>query len=93
MNDRIGGLIQAYYLGKLFVQRIQNPRQSRSCRKKSTKHYTRAALRVYYLFETLGTDRIYSTKSINYTSFTLISQAEFHQLMNETTMIVTGATI
>jgi hypothetical protein len=33
MNDRLHGLINAYYLGYLLVERVNTPEQARRCRR------------------------------------------------------------
>jgi len=93
-NDRIGGLINAYYLGYLFEERIhdqpRSSRISRKCRKQVPRHYVVAATRIYRLFKILGPQQLYRTKSISYPMFLDLKKNELSQLMQEAALIIVG---
>ena len=85
--------MQAYYLGQLFILKVHNPKQSRLCHQKSTKHYYTIATRVYHLFEILGIKCIYQTKEMQYSLFRKLKKTEFQLLIEEATLMVAGATL
>ena len=93
-NDRIGGLVNAYYLGYLFEERIhdrpKSTRVNRKCRKQVSRHYVVAATRVYRLFKILGPQQLYRTKSISYPDFLLLKKGELSQLIQEAALIIVG---
>ena len=54
-NNRIGALVNAYYLGCLLEERASTPLERTTCRRILTKHYVLACTRVYNLYNIVGT--------------------------------------
>jgi len=90
-NDRIGTLVNAYYLGYLLEERASTPLERRKCRKLLTKHYIITCTRIYKLFYIIGIQQIYRTQRTLFWMFRKITRAEFCQLLQEATTIIAGA--
>ena len=83
MNDRIQGLVDAYYLGYLFEERLSTPASRRQYRNTLSKHYLDASIRVYSIFKIVGHQQIYRTKRSSFWMFRKLSRADFIQLTRE----------
>jgi len=82
-NDRISGLINAYYLGYLFEERLSTPSQRRQYRNVLTKHYLDASIRVYNLYRITGIQQIYRTRRTSFWMFRKITRAVYVQLTHD----------
>jgi len=91
MNNRLPGLINAYYLGYLLIERVNTPVQAKQCRRKLTKHYRDAAVRTYRLFNILGPKQLNRTRYTTHVMLRKLSQNEFHQVVKEAVLIIAGA--
>jgi len=87
-NDRIGALVNAYYLGYLLEERASTPAERTKCRKLLTKHYVIACIRVYNLFNIIGIQQIYRSQRISYWIFRKINRQDFCQLLVDATTLV-----
>ena len=83
MDDRISGLVNAYYLGYLFEERLSNPSQRRKYRNILTKHYLDATVRVYNLYRITGVQQIYRTKRTSFWMFRKINRTTYIQLTQD----------
>ena len=88
MNDRIGTLIHAYYLGYLLEVRASTPKDRRRYRKVLSRHYTYACIRTYNLFSIQGIQQIYRSQRIEFWSLRLISLPEYRQLLTDALSLV-----
>ena len=94
MNDRIGSLINAYYLGYILEEKVTTPKERKKYQKILTVHYNSASVRIYNLFSIVGPQQIYRTQRTSYWMFRHIKRNEFVQLIQEAhLLIVTGTTI
>jgi hypothetical protein len=82
-GDRIGTLVNAYYLGYLLEERASTPNERRKCRKLLTKHYVLSCTRVYNLYNFLGVQQLYRSQRSSYWMFRKLSRKEFCQLLQE----------
>ena len=82
-NNRIGTLVNAYYLGYLLEERASTPRERRQCRKLLTKHYICACTRVYNLFSLSGIQQIYRTQRTEFWTLKLLSKPEYDKLLED----------
>jgi hypothetical protein len=83
MNDRISGLVNAYYLGYLFEERLTTPSQRRKHRNTLSKHYLDACTRVYNLYKIPGIQQIFRTKRTSFWMFRKISRPSYIQLTQD----------
>jgi len=88
MNNRIGTLVYAYYLGYLLEVRASTPKDRKKYRKVLTRHYTYASIRTYNLFSIQGIQQIYRTQRIEFWSLRLISLPEYRQLLTDALSLV-----
>ena len=82
-NNRIGALVNAYYLGYLLEERASTPKECRQCRRLLTKHYVCACTRVYNLFSLLGIQQIYRTQRIEFWALKLLPKSEYDKLLED----------
>ena len=82
-NNRIGTLMNAYYLGYLLEERASTPTERRKCRKLLTKHYVCACTRVYNLFSLLSIQQIYRTQRTDFWALKLLSKPEYDKLLED----------
>ena len=61
-TNRIRTLVYAYYLGELLETKPKTPAQRTVLTNLLTRHYEKAATRVYKIFSPYGIDAIYRTK-------------------------------
>ena len=87
-GDRIGGLVNAYYLGYLLEERATTPLERRKCRRILTKHYTLSCVRLYSLFVIIGRQQLYQTQRSNFWMFRKITRQEFNQLLQDATTLI-----
>jgi len=80
-NNRIGALVNAFFLGRLLEERASTPRERRQCRRLLTGHYVYACTRVYKLFSITGIQQLYRTQRIGFWIFRHLSKSEFDQLL------------
>src|SRR3954451_3723771 len=83
VNDRISGLINAYYLGYLLEVRLSTPSQRRRYRNVLSKHYIDSCTRVYNLYKILGIRQIYCTRRTSFWMFRKVSRATYIQLIQD----------
>jgi hypothetical protein len=83
MNDRVGGLLNAYYLGYLLEERASTPVERRKCRKILTKHYIIACTRVYNLYTIAGIPQLYRAQRSSFWMFRKLNRREFNQLLQD----------
>ena len=83
VNDRVSGLLNAYYLGYLLEERLSTPSQRRQYRNVLTKHYLDACIRVYSLYKITGIQQIYRTKRTSFWMFRKIKRTTFVQLLQD----------
>ena len=82
-NDRIEGLVNAYYLGHLLEERAAIPLERRKCQQTLTKHYILSCTRVYNLFVTLGVQQLYRTQRSSFRMFRQLKRNEYTCLVHE----------
>lgn len=87
-NDRIGTLVNAYYLGYLLEERASTPLERRKCRKILTNHYIIACTRIYQLFVIVGIQQLYRSQRSIFWMFRKITRAEFCQLLQDATTVI-----
>ena len=61
-NDRIGVLVNAYYLEYLLDKRASTPLERRKCRKILSNHYVISCTRIYKLFVLIGIKQLYCSQ-------------------------------
>src|SRR3954468_11187920 len=83
INDRISGLINAYYLGYLLEVRLSTPSQRRRYRNVLSKHYIDSCTRVYNLYKIVGIQQIYCTRRTSFWMFRKVSRATYIQLIQD----------
>ena len=83
-------LINAFYLGKLIESEIPFNDRHKYVKKLSV-HYRCVSSRLYFLFESLGTPAISKLKRTTLTSIRRITPSEFQDLLNEISLIFSGA--
>lgn len=88
VNDRVGSLVTAYYLGKLLEERASTPHERRQCGKLLTDHYVLACTRVYNLFIIGGIQQIYRSQRCSYWMFRRISKREYCDLLNQAQTLI-----
>jgi hypothetical protein len=84
-NNRIGALVNAYYLGCLLEERATTPLERRNCRQVLSKHYILACTRVYNLYNIIGIQQIYRSQRTHYWMFRKISKQDYCQLLVDAT--------
>jgi hypothetical protein len=89
MNNRVLMLTNAFYLGKL-IEEIEDPTVRSVYVKKLTKHYYRASVRIYYLFEFLGPAQIARSKKTTLKLIVGLSTVEYNDLIDKATEIYAG---
>ena len=82
-NDRIGGLVNAYYLGYLLEERTATPLERRKYRQILTKHYILSCTRVYNLFAILGVQQLYRTQRSSFWMFRQLKREKYTCLVHE----------
>ena len=82
-NDRLGALVNAYYLGYLLEERATTPLERRKCRRVLTKHYVLSCTRVYALFSLIGIQQVYRSQRSSFWMFRRLTRAEFGQLCDD----------
>ena len=83
INDRLSGLVYAYYLGQIFEEKLSSPTRRRKYRNTLSRHYLEACTRVYNLYKVIGIQQIYRTKRTSFWMFRKISQATYVQLLQD----------
>src|SRR3954447_9583682 len=83
INDRISGLVNAYYLGYLLEVRLSTPSQRRRYRNVLSKHYIDSCIRVYNLYKIIGIQQIYCTRRTSFWMFRKISRTTYIQLIQD----------
>ena len=83
VNDRISGLVNAYYLNYLLEVRLSTPSQRRRYRNVLSKHYLDSCIRVYNLYRITGIQQIYCTRRTSFWMFRKISRATYIQLVQD----------
>src|SRR4051812_40075424 len=88
MNDRISGLINAYYLEYLLEERLFTPSEQRKYHSLLSKHYLEACVRVYNFFRIVGVKQIYCTQRTSFWMLRKLTRTEYIQLTNDTLTLV-----
>ena len=83
IDDRIGALVNAYYLGHLLEKRASTPDDRKKCRKLLTKHYVISCTRVYKLFSIIGIQQLYRSQRSSFWMFRKVTRTEFCQLLQD----------
>lgn len=87
-NDRIGTLVNAYYLGYLLDERASTPVERRKCRKILSNHYIISCSRIYKLFVIIGIQQLYRSQRSIFWMFRKITRDEFCQLLQDAASII-----
>lgn len=87
-EDRIGTLVNAYYLGYLLNERASTPLDRKKCRKVLTKHYIVSCTRIYNIFSIVGIQQLYRTQRSIFWMFRKITRAEVIQLLQDAATVV-----
>ena len=87
-NDRIGTLVNAYYLGYLLDERASTPVERRKCRKILSNHYVISCTRIYKLFVIIGIQQIYRSQRSIFWMFRKITRDEFCQLLQDAASVI-----
>ena len=87
-NDRIGTLVNAYYLGYLLDERASTPVDRRKCRKILSNHYIISCTRIYKLFVIIGIQQLYRSQRSIFWMFRKITRDEFCQLLQDAASII-----
>jgi len=82
-NNRLGLLVNIYYLGELLEIYTTTPAERAMCTRKITRYYKTVAVRTYYLFEALGVKQVYGSKRTTTTMIANLSNGEFQELLQE----------
>ena len=82
-DDRISGLIYAYYLEYLFEERLSTPSLRRQHQNVLLKHYLDACIRVYSLYRIVGVQQIYRSKRTSFWMFRKIKRTSYVQLIQD----------
>ena len=82
-NDCVGTLVNAYYLGYLFEERLSTPSLRRQHRNVLSKHYLDACIRVYSLYRIVGIQQIYRSKRTSFWMFRKIKRTSYVQLIQD----------
>ncbi len=93
MNNRLLSLVNSFYLGQLLEDETLIPAQRTVQVSTITTHYYRIAVRVFYLFEHLGVQRIFGTRSLTLTIIRRLKIAEYQTLIIEALNLSAGAEI
>ena len=88
INDRISGLMYAYYLGQTYDERLSTPSLRRQYRNVLSKHYLETCTRVYNLFKITGPQQIYRTKRTSFWMFRKIKRTHYIQLLQDAVMLL-----
>jgi hypothetical protein len=83
INDRISGLMYAYYLGQIFDERLSTPSLRRQYRNVLSKHYLETCVRVYNLFKVTRPQQIYRTKQTSFWMFRKVKRTDYVQLLQD----------
>jgi hypothetical protein len=89
-NNRLGLLVNVYYLGELLELHATTPAERAMCVSKVTRYYKTVAVRTYYLFEALGIKQVFGSKRTTTTMIANLSNKEFQDLLQEA-ITVAGA--
>ena len=89
-NNRLGLLVNVYYLGELLEAHVNTPAERTMCVRKVTRYYKTVAVRTYYLFEALGVKQVCGSKRTTTTMIANLSNEEFQDLLQEA-ITVAGA--
>ena len=89
-NGRVLQLINAYFLGKLLEKEADTPLQRSYYAQQLSQHLYTVSVRLYYIFEFLGTKQILRSLRTNVTMIRQLSAAEYRSLVNEAFLIFTG---
>ena len=83
VNDRLTGLMYAYYLGRIFEEKLSSPTLRKNRRSMLSRHYLEACTRVYNLYKIAGLQQLYRTKRTSFWMFRKINQATYNQLLQD----------
>jgi hypothetical protein len=86
VNNRILFLVNAFYLGE-FLETLDNLTTRAIYVRKLTQHYYRASVRLYYLYEILGTSQLAKSRNVTFNLLLRITKSQLNQLINEATNI------
>ena len=86
VNNRVLFLVNAFYLGE-FLETLDNLTTRAIYVRKLTQHYYHASVRLYYLYEILGTSQLAKSRNITFNLLFRITKSQLNQLTNEATNI------
>lgn len=87
LKDRIGMLLNAWYIGEVIETMTSSPLQRTLCMNLLTPYYQRAIIKTFYLFETLGVEQIGRTRQLTLAMVYKTKQREHGMLVTEATTI------
>jgi len=93
MSNRLLSLVNSFYLGQLLEDETLTSAQRTVQASTITTHYYRIAVRVFYLFEHLGVQRIFGTQSLTLTMIRRLKTVEYQALVIEALNLSAGAEI
>lgn len=82
-NNRLGLLMNIYYLGELLEVHASTPAERALCVRKITRYYKTVAVRTYYLFEALGVKQLFGSRRTTTTMIANLTNDEFQELLQE----------
>ena len=85
-NNRVELLANLFHLGELLETHL-DPNERRSGIKHVTPYYEALAKRIYYLYEPLGVEQIYRTRSVTTTMISKMSKQRILELNQEAATI------
>jgi hypothetical protein len=88
IHNRISFLINAFYLGQFF-ETLENVTTRVTYVKEITRHYYLASVRIYYLYEVLGTSQIARSRNLTLHLILRVSKSQFNELVDEALNIFT----
>ena len=90
MNARRDVLIYFWYLGELIENKVDPIKERPICIQNISPHYKKVAVRIFYLFELLGTEQIMRTQDITCTMIAKIKNDRYRALIQEA-VVIAGA--
>ncbi|CAG8715842.1 14424_t:CDS:1 [Funneliformis mosseae] len=86
--NHISFLINAFYLDQFF-ETLENVTTQVTYIKEITRHYYLASVRIYYLYEVLGTFQIAKSRNLTLNLILRISKSQFNKLVDKALNIFT----
>lgn len=73
----------AFQIGYLLEILAETPLERAMCQREMTSYYSKVAVRIYYLFEPLGKEQIFRTRSISLTIIARMGSEDYLNLVQE----------